>query len=54
MEHLVNLNYLQVINNLEIIEERQDIVRFHVADNPFVGMLNEKCTYNSTYILLFY
>jgi len=44
MEHLVNLNYLQAVNNLDIVEERQDEVRFHVAKDPFVGMLNGKCT----------
>lgn len=44
MEHLVNLNYLQAVNNLEILEERQDVVRFHIAEDPFVGMLNGKYT----------
>jgi len=27
------------------MEERQNAVRFHVADDVFVGMFNEKCTY---------
>lgn len=31
MEHLVNLNHLQAINNLEIVEERQDVVRIRVS-----------------------
>ena len=43
MEHFLNLNYIQAINNLEIMEERQDdvdTIRFHVAENPFASTLN--------------
>eukprot|EP00102_Acyrthosiphon_pisum_P011709 XP_008180533.1 PREDICTED: uncharacterized protein LOC103308621 [Acyrthosiphon pisum] len=44
MEHFLNLNYIQAINNLEIMEERQDdvdTIRFHVAENPF-AILTER------------
>lgn len=41
MEHLLNLNYMQVINNLKIIEAREndvETIRFHAAGNPFAGI----------------
>lgn len=43
MEHFLNLNYIQAINNLEIMEERQDdvyTIRFHAAENPFDSTLS--------------
>lgn len=43
MEHFLNLNYIQAINNLEIMEERQDdvdTIRFHEAENAFDSTLN--------------
>jgi len=48
----VNLYYHQVINNLEIVEERQVVVRFHIAKDPFVGMLNKKYTSHLIYIVI--
>jgi hypothetical protein len=51
MKHLVDLNNVKVINNLEIVEKRQNTVRFHVIKDPFIGMLNEKCTIIYIFIL---
>lgn len=45
MEHLVNSNYLQVINNL-------DVVRFYAAEDSLVGMINKKSISHPLYIVI--
>lgn len=41
MESILKLNYHQIINNLEIVEEQevQNVVnvRFYIPENPFEG-----------------
>ncbi|XP_050533251.1 uncharacterized protein LOC126901079 isoform X2 [Daktulosphaira vitifoliae] len=43
MEHFLNINYVQVISNLEIVEDNgHSTMKFRLAEDPFIAKLSKE------------